>query len=118
MNDWLNAPTITKTDLNLGPSKQGDLITKPSPHYEKKAAENSTNTMGSGCLQNKTLSQIQAPILSKGGGRTTTKKDGKLGSSKQGDLITHLHPPCPGPEASTPKLRPRSFDPEASTPKL
>jgi hypothetical protein len=40
------------------------------------------------------LSQIQAPILSKEGGRTTTKKDWNLEPSKQGDLITNPGPHC------------------------
>ena len=74
--------TTTKKDWNLEPSKQGDLFTNPSPHCEK-AAEKQHKHKGIWDVQNKaTLSQIQAPILSKGGQPNNNQKGLKFGAFK------------------------------------
>ena len=91
MNDWLHAPTKPKKDLNLGPSKQGNLITNPSPQCEKGGRKTAQTQWNLGYSNKATLSQIQAPILNIGGA-AEQEKQWNWGSSKQGGVITNPSP--------------------------
>ena len=92
MNDRLHAPTKPKKDLNLGPSKQGNLITNPSPQCEKGGRKTAQTQWNLGYSNKATFSQIQAPILNIGGRPNNSTNTMEFGIFKQGDIITNPSP--------------------------